>query len=348
MNLFFVLSGLLITGILLDSRHRADYYGRFYFRRALRILPAYFATLLILVLFGLTSRGFLFMSLLYSSNLAPLFGIAMSYPVLWSLAVEEHFYFVWPAVVKRLTPAKLIWTISVIMLLSPVFRFISFHLGERYEVVKAGCSYYTWNNLDDLGLGAFIAVFVRRPGCTRAQLARLSMWLVGLGILIALIGYPFGLTTRSTAIGEALQWVPWNLCFGAILCMALVIGSGRWKEWVAPRILVFLGSISYGLYLYHLWGFQIFQWMMQHANLQIVSDLSPWGRLWTRMLGGSLLSIFLAYFSRWYFEEWFLRLKDSLLVRRAAKTSPAQTSDASPEIGPANVDKNIPETTTRI
>ena len=90
-NLFFILSGFLTTGILLDSRSRHDFYKRFYFRRALRILPSYYATLLILVLFGLMSRGFLYMSLLYSSNLSLLFGIAICYPVLWSLAVESTF-----------------------------------------------------------------------------------------------------------------------------------------------------------------------------------------------------------------------------------------------------------------
>src|SRR5271165_1120765 len=105
-NLFFVLSGFLITGILLDSRNRPDYYRRFYFRRALRILPAYYLTLFLLILFGLTSRGFLLTSLAYSSNLSPLLGIALSYPVLWSLAVEEHFYLLWPAAVRRIEPTK--------------------------------------------------------------------------------------------------------------------------------------------------------------------------------------------------------------------------------------------------
>ena len=90
-NLFFVLSGFLITGLLLNARVRPDYYRKFYIRRALRIFPAYLVTLLVLLVTG-TSLKFIGLSLLYLSNLTPLFGVAMSYPVLWSLAVEEHFY----------------------------------------------------------------------------------------------------------------------------------------------------------------------------------------------------------------------------------------------------------------
>ena len=121
-NLFFVLSGFLITGILLDSRNRPDYYGRFYFRRALRILPAYYLTLFLLVILKLTSFGFLLMSLAYSSNMSPLFGIALSYPVLWSLAVEEHFYLIWPMATRRMTPTKLLWTLGAILVLTPISR----------------------------------------------------------------------------------------------------------------------------------------------------------------------------------------------------------------------------------
>jgi peptidoglycan/LPS O-acetylase OafA/YrhL len=321
-NLFFVLSGFLITGILLDSRSRADYFSRFYFRRVLRILPAYYATLLILVLFGLISRGFLFMSLLYSSNLSPLFGIAMSYPVLWSLGVEEHFYFVWPAVVKRCRPELLALTSGLIMVICPLLRFISFHLGNRFAVIRAGCSYYTFNTLDGLALGALLALFVRKADCTRAKLLKLSILLLVSGIFIASVGYPFGLTTKTTAAGEALQWIPWNLCFGALLGFSILAGSSKWNKFAAPRFLVFLGTISYGLYLYHLMGFQLFAWVSKRVDLEIRFALSPWANTWIRMFLVSAFSILVAYLSRWHFEEPFLRLKDGLPARQSLQKSP--------------------------
>src|SRR5262249_14959626 len=92
-NLFFVLSGFLITQLMAESKGKENYYTRFYWRRALRILPAYFATLALLGILG-TSPAFLGLSAVYLANLTPLFGVVIAYPVLWSLAVEEHFYFV--------------------------------------------------------------------------------------------------------------------------------------------------------------------------------------------------------------------------------------------------------------
>src|SRR5580693_2346326 len=121
-NLFFVLSGFLITGILLDSKHRPDFYRRFYTRRALRILPAYYALLILLLLLHSSSLGFVGLSFVYLANVTNLFGIACGYGPLWSLAVEEHYYIFWPAVVRKLTSPQLGAASAAIILLEPMLR----------------------------------------------------------------------------------------------------------------------------------------------------------------------------------------------------------------------------------
>jgi peptidoglycan/LPS O-acetylase OafA/YrhL len=97
-NLFFVISGFLITGILQDSRSSTQYFQRFYTRRALRILPAYLVTLFLLWGFHLVRLPYLLICVLFLANMPGLLlptGTAL-YGPLWPLAVEEQFYLVWP------------------------------------------------------------------------------------------------------------------------------------------------------------------------------------------------------------------------------------------------------------
>jgi peptidoglycan/LPS O-acetylase OafA/YrhL len=319
-NLFFVLSGFLITGILLHSRQRQDYFRRFYLRRALRILPPYYLTLVLLVAFRMTSPGFLLASLAFSSNMAPLFGVAISYGVLWSLAVEEHFYLFWPSIVRRISDTRLLWLLGALLLLSPLSRLYYFRLALR-ESATAGFGSFTWNHLDGLALGAIVAILVRRPGWGRQELWKLAIVLIFSAGLLAAIGYPFGILTRTTPVGVALQYVPWNLASAALLGLFLWIGTGRWRAIVVPRPLMFLGKISYGLYLYHLLAFQGFQWIVVRTRLYEHLHLSRWEQLWARMLLGGSAAILGAFLSRRYFEEPFLRLKDGP-PRRDAESAP--------------------------
>jgi peptidoglycan/LPS O-acetylase OafA/YrhL len=309
-NLFFILSGFLITGILLDTRHREDYYKRFYLRRALRILPAYYLTLLILVVFGLTTKGFLWMSLLCSSNLAPIFGISMAYPVLWSLAVEEHFYLVWPLAVKRISPRGLLGLAISLMVLSPALRYCCSLLPAKYGAIVRGCSYYTWNCFDGLALGAVMALMARRMNDNRRRFLRFSLALIGIGLAIAVVGLPFGITTRMNPVGEALQWVPWQFGLAGMLGIFVVAGSGKWRGLVAPRILTFIGTISYGVYLYHLLSSMAYHWVAKRTGFDQHWNLDLWERTWLEIAVWGTGAVALAYLSRWYFEEPFLRLKD--------------------------------------
>ena len=182
LNLFFVLSGFLITGILIDSRSRPDYFRRFYIRRALRILPALYSTLILLLVSGWISWRFLTVSVLFLANTAPLLGVPLQYGPLWSLAVEEHFYMLWPAIVRRFSPVGLMLFLTAIVGITPLLRSIDFLLtGSPPDFVAL----YTWFNLDGLALGALLAIWLRQPRFHRIQLSRIAspLLVVGTGFL---------------------------------------------------------------------------------------------------------------------------------------------------------------------
>ena len=216
-NLFFVLSGFLITGILVESRNNPSYYKRFYVRRALRILPIYLVVLAFLAALKLVPPAFAVLRLFPLSNLTPLFGVLLAYPVLWSLAVEEHFYFLFPSAVRNLRNKSLILLCGAVIVASPISRLVSFVVIQRlHGFVSYKVNDYTWNCLDGLACGALLALLIREYR-SRHGLWRLSCALLAFSILMFLIGIPFGILDRHTPQGAALQVVPFQLAFTAVL-----------------------------------------------------------------------------------------------------------------------------------
>jgi peptidoglycan/LPS O-acetylase OafA/YrhL len=307
-NLFFVLSGFLITGLLIDSKGRTDYYSRFYKRRALRILPAYILTILVLVVVKHAPWNFIGLSLLYLSNLTPLFGIAIAYPILWSLAVEEHFYFVWPTVVRKLPIRQLMFCCVAIVLLSPLSRLVTFYWSRKNGFVSFVGNDYTWNSADGLACGALLSIWLRNchPSRRHVWWAICALGVVAVGIF--LIGLPWGIWTRQRPLGAAMQVVPWHLFFVALLGAFLILGSSPWKSIPQAKTLRFFGEISYGLYLYHLLFFEGFDYLARR-NILPLSATSPGPLLLIRFLVASSAAVAIAYVSRRLFEDRFLRLK---------------------------------------
>jgi peptidoglycan/LPS O-acetylase OafA/YrhL len=105
-DVFFVLSGFLITSLLVEDRSDPAYYQNFYWKRALRILPLYAICLLAVYTFSPNTGGYVLLSALFISNFAHLFNIASDGPF-WTLAIEEQFYLLWPTVVRRRSIAQL-------------------------------------------------------------------------------------------------------------------------------------------------------------------------------------------------------------------------------------------------
>jgi peptidoglycan/LPS O-acetylase OafA/YrhL len=321
-NLFFVLSGFLITGILLDSKKNPHFYRCFYTRRALRILPAYYSLLILLLLLQLSSVGFVGLSFLYLANVTTIFGVACRYGPLWSLAVEEHFYIFWPALVRKLTSTRLAMVSAGILVFVPVLRAVCFDLGWG----KDGLAWYTWFVADGLAAGSLLAI-VLRSSITRKRVEQLCALLLGFGSLLGALGWCFGIGTRERLLGAALQHTTINIFFAGVLLLFLLAGSSSKKHYVNNSWLRFFGYISYGLYLNHLLAFRMYDRIcLRHWPALIPSN----GHLLLRFAVAGGIAIAVAYLSRKYFEERFLRLKDRLAPPAQGKLKVWRTAQTSP------------------
>ena len=306
-NLFFALSGFLITGILLDSNHHPQYYRRFYLRRALRILPAYYGLLFLLALLGrygmqgeFVSWAFLGLSAVYLANVTILFGVPIQFGVLWSLAVEEHFYLIWPLIVRNVTRRAVGVFAVAIAIVATVARVITWRLGYDYF------AHYTWLVADGLALGSLLAVLLRGSLGTRKGLKLISLAALLASALLILPDFPL----RHPLAGGALHITALNLLCTGMMGGALLLGTSEWSFLAEHRTLRFFGEISYGLYLLHMLVFNIFDNLQHEFFPHAPSFKGHFGVMFVRFLICGSFAIGGAFLSRRYFEEPFLRLKD--------------------------------------
>jgi peptidoglycan/LPS O-acetylase OafA/YrhL len=303
-NLFFVLSGFLITGILLDSRNRPDYYRRFYKRRALRILPAYYSLLILLGILHQASAGFLGLSFIYLSNVTNFFGVSMDYHPLWSLAVEEHYYIAWPSIVRKLRPQLLAYFSLALCISIPLTRAIAFHYGHML-----GGEWYTWFAADGLAAGTLLAILLR-SSITRSRAVIGAVVLVAAAPMLMIVGAPFGILSRQTMIGASLQLTLVNSFFAGLLLLFLVVGSSSRSMLVQNSFLQFFGYISYGLYLVHPLIFRLYDRVTGKWWPSLQPSADHFSLIVLRFVVVSAVAVALSYLSRKYYEEWFLQLKD--------------------------------------
>jgi len=248
-DLFFVLSGFLITGILVDTKHSGGFFKNFYVRRCLRIWPLYYSLIFFMFVVVRFLSSAQYQAVVQTSSpwwAFPLFlqnfllpistNAAGPLGVTWSLAIEEQFYLVWPLVV-RFSSTKLLRRLVIAELcLSPGLRYyLSLH--HVYLYTNIFC------RLDSLMAGAFLALLIRSPDFIPEK--RLgSAWL----LLAAAAPLAF--------LTEALQarWIVFS--FTAVASAAFIYLSmfsrQKWLQWVMTnRFLTLTGVISYGLYLLH-------------------------------------------------------------------------------------------------
>jgi peptidoglycan/LPS O-acetylase OafA/YrhL len=309
-NLFFVLSGFLITGILIDSAARPDYYRRFYTRRALRILPAYYGLLIVLWFLGQARGAYIGLGFLYLANVTEFFGVGQAYGPLWSLAVEEHFYLLWPTAVRRLSLPRVGRLAGAIVVGVSILRAVGFLLGDT-----AGLSSYTWYVADGLACGALIAVLLRYP-VSRQRVTRVAVGLILGTIVLGGLGMPFGILTRNRLLGAALQYTAISVLFSGVLLLLLVLGTGPYARITHNKTLRFFGYISYGLYLVHLMVFRLYDQFCHRFNPALLPRDNRLDLVFVRFVVAGGAAVLLAYVSRIYYENWFLRIKDRMAAKK--------------------------------
>ena len=302
-NLFFIISGFLITGILLDTRTRENYWSSFYVRRMLRIMPLFVVMLAILHFTMHLHWTYVGLCLLYGANLFIFIpGIGPHYGPFWSLAVEEQFYLIWPLLVVRLSRRALTLVCLAIMLVTPLLRAFSVNhpaLGDSYNT--------TWLVWDNLAWGGLIAIFLRSQLATSRAVRNLTLTLGAGGLIALTMLSKFDLLSRRTPAGAAVQVIPFLMIFTVVLLLALRFGDRpNILRWTAP--LRFFGYISYGLYLIHYMIYDLYDAIPYNANRP-----SSLHNTLARFSWGFAISFVLAILSRRYFEQFFLKLKEKLV-----------------------------------
>ncbi|MFT3698978.1 MAG: acyltransferase [Kofleriaceae bacterium] len=300
-QLFFVLSGFLITGILLDSREEPHYYKTFYTRRTLRIFPLYYAVLavafLILPALGIgpaghgDHQGWLWS---YTNNYAAAVGKGeAAFPHFWSLAVEEQFYLVWPFIVMMIGRRGVTILAPVMVVIAIAMRVWARHrFGEEAAYMFTPC------RMDALALGALAAALVRSPNSIFDRIAPLALMLVGGGLLI--VGLGMGAFNRT---GTVMQYGGYTvIAFGFMLTLVGALDGSQVFQWKPLRR---VGLYSYGMYVFgtplHLF-----------VGVRIVGEQPSFPVALLYIVGLLAVTFVCAAASYHLFEVRFLRLKAKL------------------------------------
>ncbi len=316
-DLFFVLSGFLITGILYDSLGDGGYFRKFYARRVLRIFPLYYGVLFVCLLLTwplhLHWNGMGWLSVFYLQNLRPS-GVArfslgphIALYHFTTLAMEEQFYLVWPTVVLFVrTKRGLLYTALIGSVGALVLRLVLVAFGASPLAIHVT----TICRADSFMLGGALALLYRSPSWTRVM--KWAPW----GFVVAMAIYVSGNTIVNTHFIDApRQGMLWSegmsytlLAVGYACLMAWSLKAGSVFSWIFQRgWLRFLGKYSYGLYVLHVLVLSAIALPLRAALLGATHNKAA------AVVGAGLtcfaISVVAAYASYHLYEKHFLNLK---------------------------------------
>jgi peptidoglycan/LPS O-acetylase OafA/YrhL len=259
-ELFFVLSGFLITGILLDTRESPRFFRTFYARRVLRIFPVYFLYLAVVMLvlsrWWTLRRGF---NPWVQVNCWPYFLYLENFKShhmfndlllghLWSLAVEEQFYLVWPLVVALSPRRVLAWAAALLVLVAVIYRF---EMAGKSLELSFYVNTFTVASLDSLALGALSAILLR----SKVRMNKLYPTIAVTGLASFALFVAFARHDGGAFLYYRFVHV-WGVLALSIGSACLILWCATHRVSVITRFLAFrplrsVGKVSYGMYVWH-------------------------------------------------------------------------------------------------
>lgn len=261
-DLFFVISAFLITQILLREHDAtgAVHIRRFYLRRILRIWPLYFAYIATLVIAGIASpqvrmpTNWLILFALLSGNVAyALWGWAPQFLTwhLWSIAVEEQFYLVWPLVVRGRGSRSLAAVALAMLAISTIARAVCW-------ITRAPSS-FIWTNtltrLDPLAVGILLGIWMMGKRFHLRAIARVALLVGGVATILTVSATCDHLRTPASALTSFFGYPAASL--GCVMIVIAILGVELNATSRVNRAAIYLGKISYGLYMWHLLALEL-------------------------------------------------------------------------------------------
>lgn len=287
---FFVLSGFLITQILLrtkissESKGEKKYHSlkQFYARRTLRIFPIYYITIFILYAFNIQEIRKMFLwFLFYSSNIY--FYItndwAGSISHLWTLAVEEQYYIIWPFVILFTPVRKLLKSIIAIIIIGPVYRSVLYLMHANTDLSPTFLFILTPSCMDCFGFGALLAYFsiIGKGNFLNSKEGKIF-----LAANILMLAFQFFIPETVFSI----FFFRLNL---TVICMYVIYGAGKGYGGITGKILGnntvrYFGKISYSMYIFHNFMPMIYE------SLKLPSALNIYAKFLIQVIMLSLIS----------------------------------------------------------
>jgi len=329
-DLFFILSGFLIGGILVDAKESVNYYRTFYIRRVFRILPIYFFLILLgflLVELGAHTGGAMsgislhpapwryYLTFTQNFYFARHSDVLSYLQVTWSLAVEEQFYLTLPLLVRRLDKDKLLAVAVGMVVFIGVLRSVLYwngHINAMQSYVLPFCRF------DSLFIGVACAMLMRN----RSLFTRLQKYTKLLAAATIVLGCVFfymdhHLWGRNIFLHTAGFTIV-GLFYAAVMMLVLVHPEGVISRALRYKPLMSLGTISYCVYLIHGYVLVIIDHLLQMALRLSVFEM------WAAILLGAAMTFLLAQGSWVLFESRMIALGHRFAYERNETPEPAE------------------------